>query len=71
MNISRELLQNSGLISKLSDFLTAKVLKWLQDEAKRDAEKYDKFYADFGQFLKEGVCTSQPPHQVSTLIISK
>ena len=31
----------------------------IDDEAKRDADIYNRWYADFGQFLKEGVVTDQ------------
>jgi molecular chaperone HtpG len=27
----------------------------LDDEAKRDVDKYKKWFADFGQFIKEGI----------------
>lgn len=28
----------------------------LQEEAKKDPEQYDKFFKEFGTFLKEGAC---------------
>jgi TNF receptor-associated protein 1 len=55
LNISRENYQDSGLISKLRNVLTRRVIKMIDDEAKRDAEKYKKWFADFGQFIKEGI----------------
>jgi TNF receptor-associated protein 1 len=55
LNISRENYQDSGLISKLRNVLTRRVIKHLDDEAKRDSEKYKKWFADFGQFIKEGI----------------
>jgi TNF receptor-associated protein 1 len=55
LNISRENYQDSGLISKLRNVLTRRVIKHLDDEAKRDGEKYKKWFADFGQFIKEGI----------------
>jgi HSP90 family molecular chaperone len=57
LNISRENYQDSGLISKLRNVLTRRVIKHLDDEAKRDADKYKKWYADFGQFIKEGIAS--------------
>jgi TNF receptor-associated protein 1 len=55
LNISRENYQDSGLVSKLRNVLTRRVIKMIDDEAKRDAEKYKKWFADFGQFIKEGI----------------
>ena len=58
LNLSRELLQNSSLIYKLQRVLTARVIKFLLEKSKKDAENYMKFYADYGTFLKEGIVTS-------------
>lgn len=55
LNISRENYQDSNLISKLRNVLTRRVIKHIDDEAKRDAEKYKKWFADFGVFIKEGI----------------
>ncbi|CAH1163283.1 unnamed protein product [Phaedon cochleariae] len=58
LNLSRELLQNSTLIKKLGDVLTARVLKFLQDQLKKDVDNYKKFYEDYGLFIKEGIITN-------------
>jgi molecular chaperone HtpG len=55
LNVSRETMQDSALLRKLNDVLTKRVIKWLDEEAKADAEKYDKFFAEHGHCLKEGV----------------
>lgn len=55
LNISRENYQDSGLISKLRNVLTRRVIKLIDDEAKRDSEKYKRWYGEFSQFLKEGI----------------
>jgi TNF receptor-associated protein 1 len=55
LNISRETMQDSALLRKLNEVLTKRVLKWLEEEAKADPEKYDRFYAEHGHCLKEGV----------------
>ena len=55
LNISRETMQDSALLRKLNEVLTKRVIKWLDEEAKADAEKYDRFYAEHGHCLKEGV----------------
>ncbi len=57
LNISRESMQDSALLKKLNDVLTKRVLRWLDEEAKGDAEKYAKFFTQHGHLLKEGVAT--------------
>ena len=54
LNISRETMQDSALMRKLSEVLTKRVMKWLDEEAKADPEKYDRFFAEHGHCLKEG-----------------
>jgi len=55
LNISRESMQDSALMAKLSSVLSKKMVKFLQENAKRDEKKYLEFYKEFGQFIKEGV----------------
>jgi molecular chaperone HtpG len=57
LNISRETMQDSALLRKLNDVLTKRVLKWLDEEAKADPEKFDKFFGQHGHCLKEGIAT--------------
>ncbi|KAF9431448.1 TNF receptor-associated protein 1, mitochondrial [Entomortierella beljakovae] len=56
LNVSRELLQDQSL-SKLRQVLTGRIVKWLEGEAKADANAYNKFFEEFGNFIREGVCT--------------
>ncbi|EOD09412.1 heat shock protein 90 [Emiliania huxleyi CCMP1516] len=60
LNISRESMQDSALMRKLSSVLSRRVLKFLQERgderAKKDEEGYLAFFREFGQFIKEGVC---------------
>ncbi|XP_076231466.1 TNF receptor associated protein 1 [Calliopsis andreniformis] len=58
LNLSRELLQNSTLIGKLRNVLTTRVLKFLNERSQKQPEDYNKFYKDYGLFLKEGIVTS-------------
>lgn len=44
LNISRESYQDSTLISKLRNVVTRRILKFMEDEMKRDAAGYDKWY---------------------------
>lgn len=59
LNLSRELLQNSSLIRKLRNVLTNRVLRFLHDRSTKEVEEYDKFYSDYGLFLKEGIVTGE------------
>jgi TNF receptor-associated protein 1 len=57
LNISRETMQDSALLAKLREVLVKRWLKFLDEEAKSDSEKYDKFFRQHGHCLKEGVTT--------------
>ncbi|KAG5333465.1 TRAP1 protein, partial [Acromyrmex heyeri] len=58
LNLSRELLQNSTLIGKLRNVLTARILKFLNERSTKQPEDYNQFYKTYGLFLKEGIVTS-------------
>ena len=55
LNVSRERMQDSDLMRKLSKALTNRFLKHLAEEAEKDAAAYDGFYSEYHRFLKEGV----------------
>jgi len=55
LNISRETMQDSALMQKLNKVITGRFLKFLDEEAKGDAEKFTGFFKEFGHFIKEGV----------------
>ena len=57
LNISRETMQDSALMQKLNKVLTGRFIKFLDDEAQSDPEKYAKFFAEHGPCIKEGVAT--------------
>ncbi|ESP03655.1 hypothetical protein LOTGIDRAFT_237567 [Lottia gigantea] len=63
LNLSRELLQDSALIRKLRIVLTNRVIKFFIDQAKKDNEKFMKFYEDYGLFLREGIVTTHEQDQ--------
>uniref|UniRef100_A0A8C5LCF7 Heat shock protein 75 kDa, mitochondrial n=1 Tax=Jaculus jaculus TaxID=51337 RepID=A0A8C5LCF7_JACJA len=58
LNLSRELLQESALIRKLRDVLQQRLIKFFVDQSKKDAEKYAKFFEDYGLFMREGIVTT-------------
>lgn len=55
LNVSRETIQSSGLLPGLKKVLTNLVFKELESIAKKDSEKYNKFWREFGPFLKQGI----------------
>lgn len=57
LNISRESMQDSALVAKISQVLTKRLIKHLADIAKKDEEKYGKIWKTLGGFLKEGVAS--------------
>ena len=57
LNISRESMQDSALVQKLNRLIAKRFIKFLDREAKSDAEEFGTFYESFRSFLKEGVIT--------------
>ncbi len=57
LNISRESMQDTSLINKLNKAITNRFLKYLEEKAKKETEKYEEFYKMFGVYLKEGIAT--------------
>ncbi|KAF9172777.1 TNF receptor-associated protein 1, mitochondrial [Mortierella sp. AD010] len=64
LNVSRELLQDQSL-SKLRQVLTGRIVKWLESESKSDPKAYNAFFEEFGNFIKEGVCTETESNRVN------
>ncbi len=54
LNVSRELLQGSKVVDSIRAGSVKKALGLLEDMAGNDAEKYRKFWKEFGRVLKEG-----------------
>jgi molecular chaperone HtpG len=57
LNISRETMQDTSLMAKLNKVLTGRFLKFLDEQAEKEAETYQKFYHEYQRFLKEGIVT--------------
>lgn len=57
LNISRETMQDSQLVQKLSRVLTKRFVKDLETLAKKTPEKFEEFWKTFGIFIKEGITT--------------
>jgi molecular chaperone HtpG len=54
LNVSREILQENALLEKIRSGAVKKVLGLLEDMAKNEPEKYQTFWKEFGQVIKEG-----------------
>lgn len=55
INISRENMQDTRLMEKLSMAIVRRILRFLDQQAKRDPEKYEKFFKGYSYYLKAGV----------------
>jgi molecular chaperone HtpG len=55
LNVSREILQSNPIMAKIKNSSVKKVLSDLAKMAKKESEKYEKFYTQFGNCLKEGI----------------
>ncbi len=54
LNVSREILQQDPVVDSMKSALTKRVLDMLTKLKKKDAEKYQSFWKEFGQVIKEG-----------------
>jgi molecular chaperone HtpG len=55
LNVSREILQQSRDVKVIREGSTKRILGMLEDLAENKAEGYEKFWAEYGQVLKEGL----------------
>ena len=54
LNISRESMQDSALVSKIGRIVVKKFVRHISDLSKKDPEKFSKIMKTFGNFFKEG-----------------
>ena len=57
LNVSREAVQSSAVMARLKNILTAQLLNALKDQAKEQPESYQRFWQEFGKFIKEGIAS--------------
>ena len=57
LNVSREILQENPHLAKIEKTVVTKVLGELKKLLENDRESYEKFFAEFGRMLKEGLHT--------------
>ena len=59
LNISRELLQNNPMLTKIRQAVSKRMITELGKKMKKDAEGYETFWENFGPVLKEGIYEDQ------------
>ncbi|CRH00050.1 heat shock protein 90, putative [Plasmodium relictum] len=70
LNISRENMQDSTLMDKLSRVIVTKILKTLEKEADTDEQKYLNFYKNYNYNLKEGVLEDSTKNQYKNILMN-
>jgi molecular chaperone HtpG len=55
LNVSRETVQNNRLLRQLATTIRKRLLRELTRMAKKETEKYETFWTQFGRILKEGL----------------
>jgi molecular chaperone HtpG len=69
LNVSREMVQSSRIMTQLRRLITGKALDLLKDMASNKPEDYAKFWKGFGRFIKEGIATDRDSvEQLSPLL---
>lgn len=58
LNISREMLQDDGLVRRLGEIMTKRSIAHFEKLSTSDPQAFEQFYAKFGRYLKEGIVTS-------------
>ena len=57
LNVSRETVQMNKILERIKKSLTSKIVSEIGKLARKDADKYKKFWEEFGVFIKEGVAS--------------
>jgi len=63
LNVSREMVQSNPVLRQMRKALTNRIFKELKSVAEVDADKYLRFWREFGPFLKEGVASDPSNHE--------
>jgi len=63
LNISREMLQNNPIISKIKKGLTNKILNEIENLSKKKKDKFISFWKNFGPVIKEGLYEFNDHHE--------
>ena len=69
LNVSREILQSNRQVEAIRSGTVKRVLGALDKLAESDAEKYAKFWGEFGKVLKEGVIEDAPNRDAIAVLL--
>ncbi|HKP22395.1 MAG TPA: molecular chaperone HtpG [Dongiaceae bacterium] len=70
LNISREMLQQNPVLTKIRQGVVKKVLEYLKKRAENEADAYATFWNNFGAVLKEGLY-EEPEHREALLKLAR
>lgn len=61
LNVSREMVQNNPVMTRLKKILTGRVTNMIKSlaEDKENPEKYARFWENFGEYIKHGIAIEQ------------
>ena len=63
LNVSREMVQQNQLLTRIRKSLTGRVLRELKSLSEDNPEKYTTFWAEYGKVLKEGITSDEANKQ--------
>ena len=63
LNVSREMVQQNQLLTRIRKSLTGRVLRELKSLSEDNPEKYTTFWAEYGKVLKEGITSDDANKQ--------
>ena len=55
LNVSRETIQNNRLMQQLGKVVRKRVIRTIQQMSEEDAEKFERFWKEYGRIIKEGM----------------
>ena len=71
LNISREILQHNSVITKIRKSIVNRLLRDLKKKSESDAESFGKFWQNFGEVMKEGLCEAALEEKEQLLEVCK
>ncbi len=64
LNVSRESIQSNKVMLQLKKLITSKVIDTLKKLSEEKPEAYEKFWNEFGRYVKEGIAIEQSEPEV-------
>ena len=57
LNVSREAFQTTKIVNQIKKTITSKIMDHIKNLAENEPDTYEKFWSEFGFFIKEGIAT--------------